>query len=242
MRAADMVDLRVDRFGVESFTVTRQHEENPRCCLREEDHREDAQGVEYVPTENGFVERVRVVGCRKVEGFGLPLNAGALAWFGTLPHLTLCECPKRVTGSDKPPPVLCHRLVQTVNYDNGLISYRLIVAISLRPPYSNAVYCSILCPPCLCPPRYDSLLWNHPGDFPALSDFRHPLYFKDHRHIVHPISPSPHLMLGRPCPTHLVASLHPSIATDPIVVTMTAPRTIADHSHRFFHDVRPEMT
>lgn len=99
-----MVDLRVDGFSVESFTATRQHEENSRCFLCDEDHREDAQGVEYVPTENGFVERVRVVGCRKVEGFGLPLNAGALAWFGTLPHLTLCACPKRVTGSDKPPP------------------------------------------------------------------------------------------------------------------------------------------
>ncbi len=110
--AAEMVDLRVDGFGVESFTATRQHKENSRCCLCEEDHREDAQGVEYVPTENGFVERVRVVGCRKVEGFGLPLNAGALAWFGTLPHLTLCACPKRVTRSDKPPSVLCHRPVR----------------------------------------------------------------------------------------------------------------------------------
>lgn len=104
VRAAEMVDLRVDGSGVESFTATRQHDESSRCCLCEGDHRKYAHGVEYVPTENGFVERVRVVGCRKVEGFGLPLNAGALAWFGTLSHLTLCACPKRVTGSDKPHP------------------------------------------------------------------------------------------------------------------------------------------
>ena len=63
VRAAEMVDLRVDDFSVESFTATRQHEENSRCFLCDEDHREDAQGVEYVPTENGC--------CRKGEGRGV---------------------------------------------------------------------------------------------------------------------------------------------------------------------------
>jgi hypothetical protein len=93
VRVAGMVDLRVEDLVSSRPQPPDNTKKNSRCCMCEEDHRENAQGPNTYRLRMGVVERVSVVGCRKVEGFGLPLNAGALAWIGTLPHLTCVRVP-----------------------------------------------------------------------------------------------------------------------------------------------------
>lgn len=63
MRVAGMVDLRIELFGVESPTTTRQHEREFQMLYVRRESQGECSGVEYVPTENGC--------CRKGEGRGV---------------------------------------------------------------------------------------------------------------------------------------------------------------------------
>lgn len=73
VRVVGMVDFESRKLSVSSRPQPPDNtKNNSRCWVREEDHWEIASGSNTYRLRMGVVERVRVVGCRKVEGFGLP--------------------------------------------------------------------------------------------------------------------------------------------------------------------------